>query len=340
MAIRPKAEGPVLQRLRAKRDAEAVAEAARLESLRKEYGEVASNFRTLTDIRFRLLALLPIAAAATAALTSKNILQTSGFLLALFGLVATIGVATYNERNNQLYNELVGRAAAIERAIGVPDGAFAHRPKAWLTLSTPISWKVEHDNGIALIYGATICLWLTLLFAPVLEVCRVFLGKTWPQHFGFLAGVEPRPFVYFGALFLAVLSTSLFAWRFSRQMEVRRAGMRELAKRIVDQAKDIDLADRPDNQKLMELCADLFGGRSLIDGEQSAKETAKKQKRKNDGTEEKMRRRAKAYRALDPVELRTYIPAGSPDKEAAHWASLLCDLPPMWIHDCYTGRRS
>jgi hypothetical protein len=102
--------------------------ATRRNALLKEYSEVGDNFRLLTDIRFKLLTLLPIAAAAAAAI-KHDALGTQAFGLSLFGLVATLGLATYNARNDQLYDELVGRAASIERSLGLPDGYFANRPR-------------------------------------------------------------------------------------------------------------------------------------------------------------------------------------------------------------------
>jgi hypothetical protein len=79
-------------------------------NLRAEYGEVCSNFRLLTDIRFKLLALLPIGTGAGVALATTAS-SVSSPLIALFGLVVTASAALYNLRNDQLYNELVARAA-------------------------------------------------------------------------------------------------------------------------------------------------------------------------------------------------------------------------------------
>jgi hypothetical protein len=113
---------------------ETLMDASRRDALLKEYSEVGANFRLLTDIRFKLLGILPIAAAIAAALKG-NALGIQGLGLSLFGLVATLGLATYNARNDQLYDELVGRAASIERSLGLPDGYFANRPRPWLDVT-------------------------------------------------------------------------------------------------------------------------------------------------------------------------------------------------------------
>jgi hypothetical protein len=67
------------------------------EALLKEYGEVSSNFCLLTDIRFKLLAFLPIATAAAAALKGESH-GVPSLVLALFGLAATIGLAQRKRR--------------------------------------------------------------------------------------------------------------------------------------------------------------------------------------------------------------------------------------------------
>ncbi len=147
-------------------DEEGEMNAQRREALLKEYGEVSNLFRTLTDIRFKLLGVLPVASAATVAFgTSGCGFDQAGIpiALAVFGLATVVGVVTYNTRNDQLYNELVGRAAAIERSIGLPDGAFSNRPRPWLRFKFgPWTWRIDHGSGVATIYAATIAFWLYL----------------------------------------------------------------------------------------------------------------------------------------------------------------------------------
>src|SRR6185312_4246402 len=173
----------------------------------KEYGEVSSNFRLLTDIRFKLLAFLPIATAAAA--FKGDSVGMGSFILSLFGLVVTIGLVTYNARNDQLYNVLVGRAASIERSLGLPDGAFANRPCSWLTIRIRgVIWKVDHGTGVGIIYAASIALWIFGLIAPVLECTRrVYLNRGLPS---FLVS-DPHAWIQAVALTLSVLFTYLAA---------------------------------------------------------------------------------------------------------------------------------
>jgi hypothetical protein len=136
-------------------------------ALLAEYAEVNSNFRLLTNIRFKLLAFLPLGPAATVIFTATTnddpanaARQASIFGLCLFGLVVTIGLATYNARNDQIYLWHVDRAAAIERELGIPGGSFTNRPNAWLDLGWGWrSWHVGHVSSVTVIYSASVALW-------------------------------------------------------------------------------------------------------------------------------------------------------------------------------------
>ncbi len=138
------------------------------DALLAEYREVCNNFRLLTDIRFRLLAFLPVATAAGLALKGTG--AGERFALSLFGLAATAGLIIYNTRNNQLYRELLERAAAIEHKLGLPDGAFAARSRPWVSVNfLGRAWMIDHAAGVGLIYQASIALWLFGLFSAALQ---------------------------------------------------------------------------------------------------------------------------------------------------------------------------
>jgi hypothetical protein len=276
-------------------------EQRRQDALLKEYSEVSNNFRMLTDIRFKLLAFLPIAAAAAAALKPED---TGPMELAfsLFGLVVTIGLVTYNARNDQLYDDLVDRAAAIERSLNIPDGAFANRPIAWRRIKLPPGkWKIDHRTAVSTIYSASIALWL---FGVMSYVLGAFAkdSKFWVQ---------------WTAIAIAIIVTYLGSWLIKVQKESQQKEMRYCAREAVYiGASFLSAPQAAGNERFIELCAEL-----------SNKEVSE------------VRARARFYANTAPTWLRYYLYQEGDDWSACHLVALLTDLSPLWIFDCCTNRK-
>jgi hypothetical protein len=144
-----------------------------------EYEQINENFRLLADVRFKLLALLPVLGGAAifvlagAGLNVGDITAPSGsrlvlvLVVAVLGLAATLGITLYDQRNSELYNALIHRARHIEREFNLPPapgglkqaslgGQFRERPSKhrWLIL------QAGHDLALALIYGPLLGAWL------------------------------------------------------------------------------------------------------------------------------------------------------------------------------------
>jgi hypothetical protein len=282
--------------------------ATRRNALLKEYSEVGDNFRLLTDIRFKLLTLLPIAAAAAAAI-KHDALGTQAFGLSLFGLVATLGLATYNARNDQLYDELVGRAASIERSLGLPDGYFANRPRAWLEVPLgKLRWPIDHRTGVTTIYAASVALWTSGVIAPALELVR---RANLPQF----AVSDPAIGVNISAIALAIILTAL-GLLFIRTHKKRRDGkLRKWAAEAVKTAAELPLETIGESKRLLSLCVWLSGERTTT-----------------------ISSRAKFYAKLDEDTVSYYLPTGSQLITAAHIVALLTNLPARWLFECATNR--
>ena len=288
---------------------------ARREVLLKEYGEVATDFRTLTDLRFRMLSFLPVISGLVAAgVAIKGDLAGVGTLtLALLGLTATIGLATYNARNDQLYDALVGRAANLERTLGLPDGHFANRPRAWLTLRMGgLALTINHGTAVAIIYAASIALWLTLLFAEVLEMARrTYVHSNLPH----LRVSDPSAWVKAIALVLAIAVTARGAVLIEKQLKERTRQLRALAASAYKKALCRNLREVLNDSDFIQICAELAG-------------------------DEKMRKtqaRAQFYVRVDESSLGHYMALGSQQLRAAHLVALLTDFPPHWVFRCGEG---
>ena len=294
------------------------------ESLLKEYGEVSSNFRLLTDIRFKLLGLVPVATvvAAIAAASRQEALGGLGFVVSLFGLAVVLGLINYNVRNDQLYDELVGRAADIERTLGIRDGSYGFRPRAWLRLSVgPLGWTLNHGNALVLIYGATVVVWATGVIAPLIELLRwVYLEQLGRPPLLRVVDVQGTVVLFAAAIATGV---TIGAGRWARtKQQAQMNALRELANRAMQHALDqhLDAESAARDAAFLDLCARLAG------------------QEPDEKSQARMRRRAEFY--TKPAHAARYLPQQSDRQFSAHLIASLCDLPPRWILDCASGRRA
>jgi hypothetical protein len=151
--------------------------------LELEYEQVNENFRFLADVRFKLLALVPILGGAAVyalgrvgldagkAPASSNPELLAVLLVSLLAFLATLGITLYDQRNSELYNALIHRAKYLEKDFGVPStpgglrvepygGQFSERPRK----SRRLICLAGHDLALALIYGPLLGAW----FFPIL----------------------------------------------------------------------------------------------------------------------------------------------------------------------------
>jgi hypothetical protein len=170
-------------------------EGERRELLRLDYAQTTELVGALTDIRFKLLALVPTIAGTTVGLLSdpESAAQLVG--VGLLGLTATVGVLMYELRNSQLYDAAVHRAKVLEERLQFPSvrseerigGPFSERPAGSLKLLGSIT--VWHDRALALVYAAAFAGWAYLLGWGVLAAGAVQWAQEWGAALGLVVGV-------------------------------------------------------------------------------------------------------------------------------------------------------
>jgi hypothetical protein len=138
------------------------------DKIKLDYERTAQYFLHLADVRFRLLALLPIVSGAALAIVPAHIEPAEMLALGMLGLVVTIGVLLYDQRNSQIYNSLVGRLNLIEESLRLPamrdnkqvGGAFLDRPGGDRRRMVLGILPANHGLGLDLIYSASVAAWL------------------------------------------------------------------------------------------------------------------------------------------------------------------------------------
>ena len=159
-------------------------------ALSLEYGEINTNFRHLAEIRFKLLALVPLLGGAAVFALSVAGFSAAGATpsrhtealwlvaaVAILGFLASLGIVAYDQRNSEIYNGLLHPAKFLEESLRSPispgslrpnaasGGQFQERPEPARTL---VSVRLRHDTGLALIYGPILGAWFfPALFAAL-----------------------------------------------------------------------------------------------------------------------------------------------------------------------------
>ena len=133
--------------------------------LRLDYEQTTQLYRTLIDIRFRLLAVVPTISGAAVALFGRPRPAAELLGVGVIGFVATLGIFIYELRNTEIHDAVVFRAQALERLLAFPSavdggktgGLFSERPShtfRFLGLAV-----VVYDRALGLVYGAALGGW-------------------------------------------------------------------------------------------------------------------------------------------------------------------------------------
>jgi hypothetical protein len=165
------------------------------EALRFDYGETTQVIRQLSDIRFRLLALVPTIAAAAVGLLSKPASPLQRFAVGIVGFVATLGIFVYELRNSQIHDAAVGRASFLEQRLGLPSargattpgGIYSERPATSVRLLGFL--PVWRDTGLALVYAVALAAWAYLIVWGFLALEHASHAARWGALAGLVVGV-------------------------------------------------------------------------------------------------------------------------------------------------------
>lgn len=120
------------------------------EVLTQLYSEVHSNYRHLTDIRFKLLGFVPAVSIIVWIEILGNLpvdrLQNIlvGLVISLLWLRITYGIRIYDIRNDSLYDDFISRGRKIEKELGVGTGIFLGRKKGHIACYYGV---INHGRG-------------------------------------------------------------------------------------------------------------------------------------------------------------------------------------------------
>jgi hypothetical protein len=124
------------------------------ERIEREYARATALLDDLTDVRFKLLALVPTLSGTAVGLLRAGESAVTLLAVGILGLAATLGILVYELRNTATRMELINRIRAIEpellgrQLVGDPPARKLFGVVA-----------VHYKTGLALVYAAALSGW-------------------------------------------------------------------------------------------------------------------------------------------------------------------------------------
>jgi hypothetical protein len=155
--------------------------------LKLDYERTASVVAMLTDVRFKLLALVPTISGVGVAVAEGRS-EHQSLAIGVLGTLATLGVLIYELRNTDMYDAALHRAKWLERQLGMRfssphaepgmlGGVYGERPSRrdhdHPDPRFAFGLTVWHDMGLALVYSAAMTGWGFVVSSSGFEVAGV-----------------------------------------------------------------------------------------------------------------------------------------------------------------------
>ena len=142
--------------------------------LRLDYEQTTGQISALTDVRFKLLAIVPTIALAAVGIAGAHP-STGGLVgVGLLGLGATVGILLYELRNMETLAAALYRARNVARLLELqvfhgraePAGVISRSGRHHRLFGTV---TVGQDQALGLVYGAALAGWTYFLVWGVLR---------------------------------------------------------------------------------------------------------------------------------------------------------------------------
>ena len=145
------------------------------EATLRDHSATSELYRTLVDVRFKLLTFVPTITALAVGIVTVDKTATSGetwLLVGAIGLISTLALVVYEVRNSLIHDCSIHRMRHLERVLGfrpsspgdIPRGMFGERGERSSLFGL---FLVQHDRALSMIYGVVAGAWAWVVLTGV-----------------------------------------------------------------------------------------------------------------------------------------------------------------------------